>query len=254
MRQANTTRRELAIDGAYNVRDLGGLVAGGGRIVRRGQVYRSGDVGRLTAAGAGELRALGVATVIDLRTTAEVQRRGRFPFEDAGIAYRHRPLLDLSATEPEAQLTDLPPDVLDQLYRHLAQAGSGNLALVLTWLAEEPTLPALVHCVAGKDRTGLVAAALLGVLGVPDEDIAADYALSESALAAFRGQADEQDRDVAAWLSRVPQQLLQARPEAMLDLLGWLRERHGSIEGYVRSIGVRDATIAALRLKLLAEP
>jgi protein tyrosine/serine phosphatase len=251
MQQANTTRRELAIDGAYNVRDLGGLPAGAGRVVRRGQVYRSGDLGRLTVAGAGALRALGVATVIDLRTTAEVQRRGRFSFEDLGIAYRHRPLLDLSATEPEAQLADLPPDVLDQLYRHLAQQGSGNLALVLTWLAEEPTLPALVHCVAGKDRTGLVAAMVLGLLGVADEDIAADYALSEAALAAFRKRAEEEDADAAAWLSRVPPQLLRARPEAMLDLLNWLRERHGSIEGYVRSIGVSDGTVAALRVRLL---
>jgi protein tyrosine/serine phosphatase len=254
MQQANTTRRELAIDGAYNVRDLGGLSAGGDRVVRRGLVYRSGDLGRLTAAGAGDLRALGVATIIDLRTTAEVQRRGRFPFEDLGIAYRHRPLLDLSATEPEAQLADLPSDVLDQLYRHLAQQGSGNLALVLTWLAEEPTLPALVHCVAGKDRTGLVAAVLLGLVGVADVDIAADYALSQAALAAFRSRAEEQDGDAAAWLARVPRQLLEARPEAMLDLLGWLRERHGSIEGYVRSIGVTNATIAALRIRLLAEP
>jgi protein-tyrosine phosphatase len=252
MQQANTTRRELAVDGAYNVRDLGGLPVGADRIVRRGQVYRSGDLCRLTVAGAGDLRARGVATVIDLRTTAEVQRRGRFPFEDLGIVYRHRPLLDLSATEPEAQLADLPPDVLDQLYRHLAQQGSGNLALVLTWLAEEPTLPALVHCVAGKDRTGLVAAVLLGLLGVSDEDIAADYALSQVALASFRRRAEEQDADGAAWMSRVRPQLLQARPEAMLDLLAWLRERHGSIEGYARSIGVSDATIAALRVRLLA--
>jgi protein tyrosine/serine phosphatase len=254
MQQANTTRRELAIDGAYNVRDLGGLSTGAGRIVQRGQVYRSGDLGRLTAEGAAELRALGLATVIDLRTSAEVQRRGRFPFEDLGIVYRHRPLLDLSATEPEAQLADLPSDVLDQLYRHLAEQGAGNLALVLTWLAEEPTLPAIVHCVAGKDRTGLVSAVVLGLLGVPDEDIAADYALSEAALTAFRRRAEEQDPDGAAWLSSVPPQLLEAKPEAMLDLLDWLRERHGSIEGYTRSIGVSDATVAALRVRLLAEP
>jgi protein tyrosine/serine phosphatase len=254
MQQANTTRRELAIDGAYNVRDLGGLPAAAGGIVRRGQVYRSGDLGRLTATGADQLRALGVTTIIDLRTTAEVERRGRFAFEDYGIAYRHRPLLDLSATEPEAQLADLPPDVLDQLYRHLAQQGAPHLALVLTWLADEPTMPALVHCVAGKDRTGLVAAVLLGLLGVADEDIAADYALSEAALVAFRKRAEEEDGDIAAWLSRVPPQLLEARPESMFDLLAWLRERHGSIDGYVESIGVSAATVSALRLRLLDQP
>lgn len=254
MQQADTTRRDVTIDGAFNVRDVGGLGTGDGRVVRRGLLYRSGDLGRLTTAGADQLQTLGIATIVDLRTTAEVGRRGRFPFEGHGIAYRHRPLLDLSATEPEGQLSDLPPDVLDQLYRHLAAEGSGNLALVLTWLAEEPTLPALVHCVAGKDRTGMVIAVLLALLGVPDQDIAADYALSEAGLAAFRNRADAKDAGVAAWLTRVPPQLLQARPGAMLDFLVWLRERHGSVEGFAHAIGVSGATVAALRLRLLAAP
>jgi protein-tyrosine phosphatase len=253
MQQADTTRREVAVDGAYNVRDLGGLRTSAGVAVRRGLIYRSGDLGRLTPAGADQLEALGIATVIDLRTTAEVERRGRFPFEGHGIAYRHRPLLDLSATEPEAQLTDLPPDVLDRLYRHLAERGSANLALVLTWLGEAP-LPALVHCVAGKDRTGLVAAVLLALLGVPDEEIAADYALSQAGLEALRTRAAEHEPEAAAWMTRVPPQLLESRPEAMLDFLTWLRERHGSVEAYAASIGVSDLTLAALRVRLLSEP
>lgn len=241
------------MDGAYNVRDLGGLVTEDGLVVRRGLVLRSGDLGRLTEAGAAQLRTLGVATIIDLRTNAEVQRRGRFQFEDHGIAYRHRPLLDLSATEPEAQLSDLPPDVLDRLYRHLAEHGASNVALVLTWLGEE-SQPALVHCVAGKDRTGLVVALVLALLGVPDADIAADYALSHAALVAFRDRAVELEPDAATWLARVPPQLLEARPESMLDFLAWLREQHGSIEAYVESIGVSGATVAALRVRLLARP
>ena len=254
MQQANTTPRELAVDGAFNVRDVGGLPAAGGKVVRPGLVYRSGDLGRLTTAGADHLRALGVATIIDLRTTAEVERRGRFPFEGHAMEYRHRPLREVRATEPESQLADVPPDVLERLYRDLAVDGARNLALILTWLAEEPTLPALVHCVAGKDRTGTVIAVLLALLGVRDEDIAADYALSEAGLAGFRSWAAENDSNVAEWLARVPPQLLQARPEAMLDFLGWLREGHGSIENYARSIGVSDATLASLRLTLLARP
>ena len=70
MQQANTTPRELAVDGAFNVRDLGGLPAAGGTMVRPGLVYRSGDLGRLTTAGADQLRAVGIATIIDLRTSA----------------------------------------------------------------------------------------------------------------------------------------------------------------------------------------
>jgi protein-tyrosine phosphatase len=251
--QADATERDFVLDGAFNVRDVGGLSAGAGMVVRRGLVFRSGDLGRLTVAGADQLRTLGIATIIDLRTTAEVERRGLFPFEGHGIAYRHRPLLDLSATEPEAQLADLPPDVLDRLYRHLAEQGSHNLALVLTWLAEDPTLPAVVHCVAGKDRTGTVVAVLLALLGVPDADIAADYALSEAGLVAFRRWAEEHDADAAAWLARVSPVLLESRPESMLDFLAWLREQHGSIEAYAASIGVTDATLAALRSRLLTE-
>jgi len=252
MQQADTTSREILIDGAFNARDVGGLVNGAGAVVRRGQVYRSGDLSRLTAAGADQLRALGVATIIDLRTAAEVARRGRYPFEDSGIAYRHRPLLDMSATEPEGQLADLPPDVLDRLYRHLAEEGARNLAQVLAWLGDDGTVPVLVHCVAGKDRTGMLVAVLLAVLGVPDDDIAADYALSEVGLAALRQWAEEHDPDVGMWLERVPPQLLDAQPRAMLDFLRWLREEHGSVEAYLSSIGVAPSTVAALRRRLLA--
>ena len=253
MQQADATRRELALDGAFNARDLGGLRTRAGTVVRRGLVYRAGDLARLTAAGADQLSALGVATIIDLRTSAEVERRGRFPFEDHGITYWHRPLLDVRATEPEAQLADLPPDVLDQLYRRLATDGSANIGLVLMRLAEQPALPALVHCVAGKDRTGTVIAVLLALLGVPDQDIAADYAVSEAGLAAFRARAAEHDTDAAVWLTRVPPQLREARPRTMIDFLDWLRERHGSVERYAASIGVTDAAVAALRFSLLGD-
>src|SRR5690348_12667873 len=144
MRQADATGRELTIDGAFNVRDLGGLRTRSGGAVRRGMVYRAGDLGRLTEEGAGQLRALGLATVIDLRRGPEIERHGRFPFVAHGIAYRNLPLLDTSAAEPETRPADLPPDILDQLYRRIATEGGGNLAQVLRWLAEPGGLPALV--------------------------------------------------------------------------------------------------------------
>src|SRR5262249_8049051 len=115
MQQARATDREVPIDGVFNVRDVGGLLTAGGGVTRRGLASGSGDLGRLTVAGAERLRTLGVATIVDLRTPLELERRGRFPFEEHGIAYRHRPLLQVSATEPGARLADLPPDVLGQL-------------------------------------------------------------------------------------------------------------------------------------------
>jgi protein tyrosine/serine phosphatase len=253
MQQVHTTPRGLNLDSAFNVRDVGGLVTSAGAAVRRRLVYRSGDLARLTAAGGEQLRTLGVATVVDLRTAAEVERRGRFPFEDYGIAYRHRPLVPESTTDSAARLADLPQDVLSQLNRHLAEEGGGNVAQVLTWLSESTTLPVVVHCVAGKDRTGMVIAVLLALLGVSDEAIAEDYALSEAGLAALRRWAEQHEPAVAEWLTRMPPQLLTAWPETILEFLGWLRERHGSVEGYARSIGLTDDTLIALRARLLTD-
>jgi protein-tyrosine phosphatase len=253
MQQANTTQREVTLDGAFNVRDAGGLPAGEGATVRRGLVYRSADLGRLTPAGADQLQALGIRTVIDLRTGRELERRGRFAFEARGIEYRHWPLMRTSRTTEEVTpVEEVPPDIQRRAYRAFATEGGPSLARVLTWLSEDETLPAVVHCVAGKDRTGTVVAVLLGLLGVSDEDIAADYALSAAGLAGYLRWAADHDRELAEWMARVPPQLLEARAETMLELLAWLQEEHGSIEGYARSIGVAEAAIAALRERLTA--
>jgi protein-tyrosine phosphatase len=248
------TGRELTIGGAFNVRDIGGLRTRGGAFVRRGLVYRSGDLGRLTAAGAEDLRAAGVLTVVDLRRDPEIEQHGRYPFERHGIAYRHRPLLDWSSTGGQEQPAELPPDILDLAYRRMADEGGTNVGLVLTWMSEADTLPALVHCVAGKDRTGLVIAMLLALLDVPDDEIVADYALSAAALAAHRVWADANDAPAAAWMTLVPPVLMRSDPEAMRSFLAWLRERHGSVEGYAGSIGVGSETVAALRARLLSDP
>lgn len=251
MQRLDATGRELAVDGAFNVRDVGGLRARDGRLVARGMVYRAGDLGRLSRAGAERLRELGVLTVVDLRRDPEIQRHGRYPFEEHGIVYRHLPLLDTGAIEPEARHDQVPPDVLDRLYRRLAGEGGQNLGQVLRWLAEPAGLPAVVHCVAGKDRTGTVIAVLLGLLDVLDEETAADYALSAPALAAYRAWAGEHDAGATDWLSRVPPVLLQSDPAAMTAFLSWLRERHGSVAAFASSIGVPADVQDRLRTQLL---
>jgi protein-tyrosine phosphatase len=251
MSQACETGREVAVGGAFNFRDVGGLPAGPGTAVGRGQLYRSGDLGRLTEAGAEHLNALGVATIIDLRTTGEVERRGRHPFERLGIAYRHLPLLDSGAAEPEALPADLPPDILLRLSQRIAGEGGPNVGRVLAELGREVELPAVVHCVAGKDRTGLVIGVLLSLLGVSDDDIAADYALSEAGLQAMRRWADRHDPALAAWLARLPAELLEANPATMVQILTWLRTEHGSIEGFAQSNGAGPDTVGALRSRLL---
>ena len=89
MQELDTTGRELAIDGAFNLRDLGGLRTRDGRQVARGMVYRAGDLGRLSRVGAERLRGLGLATVVDLRRDPEIERHGRYPFEEHEIGRAH---------------------------------------------------------------------------------------------------------------------------------------------------------------------
>jgi hypothetical protein len=146
---------------------------------------------------------------------------------------------------------DPPADILLRLSRRIVDEGGSNVGRVLTWLGDEVELPAVVHCVAGKDRTGLVIGVLLSVLDVPDEDVAADYALSEAGLAAMVRWAAQHDPAQAAWLERLPPQLLEAKPATMMQLMDWLRNRHGSIAGFLHSIGAGPPTVEGLRSRLL---
>jgi protein-tyrosine phosphatase len=248
MRQADATRRQIDVDGTFNVRDLGGLRTRRGDIVRPGLLYRAGDLGRLTPEGARRLRDLGVVSVLDLRTTAEVERHGRFPFERYGIAHLHVPLRESRSVEPEAVPPDVPPDVLLSISQQIADEGAAPIVRVLTLLAGEQPLPAVLHCVAGKDRTGVVVGLLLALLEVPDQDIADDYALSEAGLAQL-GRWAEQDAWTAAWFARIPKPVLEAKPATMLTFLEWVRERHGSVEGFAGGAGA--GVVEGLRTRLL---
>jgi protein tyrosine/serine phosphatase len=134
-------------------------------------------------------------------------------------------------------------------YLDLTEEGPAGLAAALAVIADSGNAPLVVHCVAGKDRTGVVAALTLSLLGVADADIAADYALTQQSAAAF-----------TAWLRATrpaaartpPPYYVQTPPEAMLLFLTELRERYGSVEGYVTAAGLARDRVAALRRHLLA--
>jgi protein tyrosine/serine phosphatase len=254
MCQTNATRHELEVSGTFNVRDAGGMGTSDGGTVRSGVLYRSGDLGRLTPEGADRLRSLGVGLIVDLRTTREIERHGRFPFERHGIRYRHHSLVESRSVEPESMPAELPPDIRIQLMRRIAETGAEGLRDVFDLLGAEGTPPALVHCVAGKDRTGTVIGLLQALVGAPDEEVAADFALSEAALAALRTDSSGRHEELARWLATLPPQILEAKPADMLAFLAWIRERHGSVEELVRSIGVSAGTVTALRARLVESP
>ncbi len=147
--------------------------AGGGSAWRR--LFRADGLGSLSEADRASLAELGLATVIDLRTSDEATHRGRFPVERVPVRYHEFPLVDVLPT-PE----DLPSwnetAYVAERYRDMVAVGRSALVGAIEVLAAPGALPAVFHCSAGKDRTGVLSALLLAFLGVPDELIVEDYA------------------------------------------------------------------------------
>jgi protein-tyrosine phosphatase len=245
--------RFVLLDGCFNFRDLGGYPAASGRLVRTGMLYRADGLHRLSAAGQEGFAGLGVATVVDLRTVGEVVERVWRPPAGWPGRWLHVPLRDSTPVwesySPEQLAAE---DFAVVHYMETAQQGGAALREVLTVLAESGRLPAVFHCAAGKDRTGIVAAVLLALLGVPAELVAQDYALSEVATRRWEASiaAGARDDTQTAW-GYVPQAMLVAEAETMLGFLARIEELHGSVEEFASVIGVDDATVQRLRDALL---
>ncbi|WP_433285905.1 tyrosine-protein phosphatase [Micromonospora sp. CA-244673] len=230
----------------FNFRDVGGYRGRDGRTVRHGRLYRSDSLHRIDETDRAAFTALGIRTVIDLRRPTEVERDGRVPAYD-GLTYRHiHPEHQDWAERMYEPGSDLARYLADR-YADLARTGTAGLAEAVGLIADSANAPVVVHCVAGKDRTGIVCGLTLAVLGVPDDEIAADYALSTVASERF-----------SAWVRATlpdavepPPPFLASPAEAMRLFLTELREGYGSAEGYLRHAGVTDEQLAALRTHLL---
>jgi protein-tyrosine phosphatase len=228
------------LPGTFNARDLGGLAAGERR-VRAGALIRSDAPVALGEPGREALAALGVATAVDLREA--VERDAAPPdFGALDIITLPRPLLQNLAVDPEAGL--------NQLYTSLLDGRGPAFAEAVAAVADAASKPVLLFCSAGKDRTGLLTALLLALLGVEDDDIVADYHRTETNLqGAFRERI--QATALASGLSE--QQVavnLGAPAELMAEVLVRLREQGGA-EAYLRRHGLPAEAIEQLRAQLL---
>ena len=229
--------RHIPLGKMNNLRDLGGYPGTGGRTTAWERFLR-GDV----PLGLGEadlqwLLERDITTVIDLRTTAEVERKPDQLSTVPGFRYVNCPLLEGEA------MPNLADDVA-QGYFHLL----GRKDLVRAAVGELAAAPggAIFHCTAGKDRTGLIAALLLSLAGVDRVDILADYQVSETYLADIIRRIQAVVPDLAPFAG--------ASKSAYLDgCLDLLSESYGSAEGYLRSAGVTQGELESLRAKLLPE-
>lgn len=240
----------MAFQYVFNVRDLGGLPTVDGRSVRRGQVYRADGVHRLQGDDLTAAMGLGLRTVIDLRTDEEVAR-GRFPHEQYPVAFHHLPVLRRIWSDDDLVAGGSAAEFLRDRYLDMLVHGGDSIARAVELVAEGA--PALFHCAAGKDRTGVVAAVILGLLDVPHDEIAADYHASAAAMASFVDWLTLEFPQALDAMTSQPPEYLEAPADAMYGFLAEVDDHYGSMERLARHLGVTDAAITALRANLLED-
>ncbi len=244
------TERRVALAGPVNFRDLGGYTTGDGRRTRWGRLYRSDSLHHLTAADGVRLGELGVRSALDFRANDELVEVGIGHLGELDIRHVHLPTID-RAMHAERPPDWTPPSSAAAVYLTMMEHGANAYRGALETLAEPHNLPAVFFCMAGKDRTGIFSAVLLSLLGVGDDDVVADYALTHPVVDALHERTRASRPKIDEVWARLPPDLLGATAATMEELLGLARERWGSMTGYVHAAGVGDDTLEALRDALL---
>jgi protein-tyrosine phosphatase len=246
---ADAHPRNLGFSATYNFRDVGGYPGLDGRTVRWRRLFRSDALHRLGDADAAAFAELGARTVIDLRRPFEIEKYGRLT-ERYGLDYRNVVLRHVDWEKVEHPADVVHERWLADRYLNFAEDGWEGLLGALQVIADPQSAPVIVHCMAGKDRTGTVCALTLALLGVSDQDITADYALTTSAMEPLTRYLLAKNPEAV----RGNEHMFDSPEGAMRLFLDDLRALHGSVENYVRQIGLSDAEIAAMRSHLLTRP
>jgi protein-tyrosine phosphatase len=245
--------RHLRFKSVINFRDLGGYQTRSGRTVAWRRVFRSGEFSRITREDYQRLKEeIKLATIIDLRSDFEVKRQGPGLLAEAGVKYHNVPFIpDGSSLEADVRrfrtFNNMGQFYLD-IIRDKGYGKRINEAMEIIAGAENH--PLVFHCAIGKDRTGILAAMLLSLVGVPDEDIIEDYTLSGPYMEELLKQINS-DPKTAANVPQVPDYFWTATPESMELLLTTLRKEYGSIPDYLESMGSTDSLIERLEKALL---
>jgi protein-tyrosine phosphatase len=246
-----------------NLRDLGGIPVAGGAIAP-GHLFRSDDVSTVPEDQALELYERGIRTIIDLRSAAEAAHTGRGALGAFEVDYRRLSLVRGGA-EPDVFLQHLREGsatayTVGEFYAATLIAEAETLAEGMRTIAEAPG-GVLFHCAAGKDRTGIFAAALLCVLGADDDDIATDYARSavmvplimarvSASIGHLMGESDAFFRAAAEGVGPVSP-LLGAEHDAMVAMLAILQADRGGAAAVLRNAGLEDAVVESLRARVV---
>lgn len=258
---AGTVPAWIDLAGAANVRDVAGLPTVDGRTVRPGVLLRADNLQGLTGADVARLvDDLGVRTVVDLRTTGEVHLEGPGPLAGR-LTHHHLTLIDEDPGEPDEvkvdravptrvdRRPDEPRDMTGHYVGYVTDAPA-NVAAALRVIADPTSGPTLVHCAAGKDRTGTVVALALSLVGVTREAVVADYVASAERVDAILARL-KASPTYAEELEGVTADDVRPRAESMERFLDAVNRDYGGPHGLATAIGVDEETAARLAARLV---
>lgn len=254
----------VTVDGAPNFRDIGGYETADGSRVRSGKLFRSGMLVGLSDDGVATLDALGIRTVVDLRTQVEVDALGPDRLPDGIRVVQIRiPSAGADPMVVESLRTGRFPYLPDlvSVNRAYIADDAAEFGELLTLLADSDNLPAVIHCLGGKDRTGVSAALLLTILGVPWPTVRDDYLRSNVHFADSGGdQPEVLNRAMEKSLGRTPdfgdeeskKRFFVLRPEYIDVVLDEIMKDGRTLDEFVRDeLGLSDETVARLRAEFL---
>jgi protein-tyrosine phosphatase len=241
--------RILPLAGAANFRDVGGFPTADGRYTRWGTLFRSDALHELTDEDMAILRRIGLRTVIDLRTAVELDRTGRGPLGTEDARYFHLSVIDADGGESRGIPAPVDQNLANRYLWYL-DIGRDALVLALRVLGESSSYPAVFHCAAGKDRTGVLAALVLEIIGVDRAAIVDDYALTASRmeliLLRFLRETGE-----GKGLSDLPATAFAVESSTMQDFLEALDARHGGARQWALEAGVPGECLDAMAAVLV---
>jgi protein-tyrosine phosphatase len=245
-----TLSRHLALRGAYNIRDLGGYETASGGTIPWRRFFRADSLHRLADGEAQRLHQVGLSKVIDLRTPVELAEKPN-PFQAfPDVQFVNLPLFDDLSPAALSKTKRPGDDPLLSFYMAALDTRGAAICAIMSEIATVEQGAVLFNCTAGKDRTGIIAALLLGLAEVPHDQIIADYTLTAGFISDLVAEFLELSRarggDTESYAK-----LLQSPAPTMANTLTRIETRHGSIPDYLTAIGMSADAVARLRDRLL---
>lgn len=247
--------RHIDFESVLNFRDLGGYRTREGHILAWRRLFRSGELHHITRRDITKLKEeIGLRSVIDLRSSIQLEQLGVGPLSELGVKYYNIPLsiiIDSDNSKEKLEFRAFSNSGEVYLYRVRRKEYGRRIVEALEIIADPENHPLVFHCNAGKDRSGIITAIVLGVLGVADEDIIEDYTLTAPYMKEFINRWNN-DPKTAEVHKNLPEYQLQASPKSMALFLSTLKKEYGSVRGYVEAQGAEMSLIPRLERALLS--